>query len=387
MSSAPRILTRAKAGAALVRRGPHRIALALAATAVALGSAEAGQPPVRSDNYYAAGNRIEITTPMGADVLVAGRQVDIQQPVSGDIIAAGWRVSLAARAGDDVRIAAGEVVLNAPVNGDLTVAGGDVQLGPQASIGGRSWITGRRVRIEGVIDRELRIAGETVTLAGEIRQPVSVMAETLEILPGARVLQSLTYQGPQDVRIAAGAVVNGPIIFDRIRPGEARRARSFPALSGVLFAAHLFVAGLVLTWLLPRFEGATLAKLRAQPARSLLAGFVLLLVTPVVAVLLIITVLGLPVGLVLGALYGMALLVGLVVSAMFMGRAEARLLDTRPIATGTQRTMLLLAGAVTLAVLRALLGPPVVFVGIVFGLGAAALVVYDTYWEAPRVAN
>ena len=371
-----------------IRRATRVIALALATTAVGLGSAaQAGQQSVRSDNYYAAGNRIDITTPMGGDVVVGGRQVDIQQPVSGDILAAGWRVTLAARAEDDVRIAAAEVVVNAPVSGDLTLAGGDVHLGPQASIGGRSWITGRRVRIEGVIDRELRIAGETVILAGEIRQPVSVMAETVDILPGARLLAALTYQSPQDVRIAAGAVVEGPIIFDRIPPGEARRARSFPALSGFLFAVHLFVGGLVLTWLLPRFEGATVAKLRVQPARSLLAGCSVLLATPVIALMLIITVLGLPVGLALGALYGIALVVGLVVTALFMGSAEARLLDIRPIATGTQRAMLLLAGAVTLAVLRALLGPAVVLIGIVFGLGAAALVVYDTYAGAPSVAN
>jgi hypothetical protein len=46
------------------------------------------------------------------------------------------------------------------------------------------------------------------------------------------------------VRIAAGAVVNGPIVVDRIPAGEARRARSFPALSSFLFAVHLFIVGL-----------------------------------------------------------------------------------------------------------------------------------------------
>ena len=70
--------------------------------------------PVRADNYYAAGNRIEITTPMPADVIVAARRIDIVQPVAGDILAAGWRVALSARADDDVRIAAGEVSVQRP---------------------------------------------------------------------------------------------------------------------------------------------------------------------------------------------------------------------------------------------------------------------------------
>jgi hypothetical protein len=44
------------------------------------------QQTLRSDNYYAAGNRIRHHRSDGSDVVVAGRQVDIQQPVSGDIL-------------------------------------------------------------------------------------------------------------------------------------------------------------------------------------------------------------------------------------------------------------------------------------------------------------
>ena len=72
----------------------------------------------RPDNYYAAGNRVEITAPMAADVIVAGREIDIARPVAGDILAAGWRVVLSDRADDDVRIAAAEVNVDAPVAGE-----------------------------------------------------------------------------------------------------------------------------------------------------------------------------------------------------------------------------------------------------------------------------
>jgi len=42
----------------------------------------ADRPPLHADNYYAAGNHVEVTTPMGADVIVAGRQIDIARPVA-----------------------------------------------------------------------------------------------------------------------------------------------------------------------------------------------------------------------------------------------------------------------------------------------------------------
>ena len=112
-----KVAPRAKSGAIM-----FIATFALVAVAGVHAEAPAANSPTgRGDNYYAAGNRIEITTPMTADVIVAGRQIDIGQPVAGDILAAGWRVAVTGRAEDDVRIAAGEVTVDAPVVGDLTL--------------------------------------------------------------------------------------------------------------------------------------------------------------------------------------------------------------------------------------------------------------------------
>jgi len=361
--------------------------VAMSIVTLALVSAAGGQAqPLtpnsespRADNYYAAGNHIEITTPMAADVIVAGRQVDIAQPVAGDILAAGWQVVLTGRADDDVRIAAGAVTVNAPVTGDLTIGGGDVTVGSQTRVSGRSWLTGRMVRVDGLFEREVQIAGATVEISGEIRQPLRVIAEKLQILPSARILGPLTYKGSTEAQIAEGAVVNGPITYDRIPEREARRARAFPAVSTLLFALHLFLAGLLVVIFLPRVETSVVEMLRRQPGRSLLAGFVLLVTTPVAALLLVISVLGLPIGLALGALYAMALFSGVLVTAFFVGDAEARLFKTGPIVTRGQQALLLLAGVLTLAVLRSLLGGLVVFASLLFGLGALILAAYQAY--------
>lgn len=368
--------------AARARRGVATsiVTIALAATAGAQAPAPiANSQPVHGDNYYAAGNRIEITTPMAGDVVVAGRQIDIVQPIAGDILAAGWRVVLSGRADDDVRIAAGEVDVNAPVGGDLTVAGGDVTIGPQTHVSGRSWLTGRTVRIEGVFERDLQVAGATVEIAGEIRKPVRVVAEKLDILPSARILGPLAYKASSQARIADGAVITGPITYDRIPEREARRARSFPAASSLLFSMHLFLAGLLVVIFLPRVETSVVATLRAQPARSLLAGFVLLVTTPVAALLLVISILGLPIGLAMGALYAIALFAGVLATAFFLGDAEARLLKTGPMVTRGQHAMLLLAGVLSLALLRSLLGGLVVFASVLFGLGALGTLMLSAY--------
>jgi len=355
----------------------------LAAALTVASGAQPSEPDtkasVRADNYYAAGNELELTSPMGADVIVAGRRIDIKEHVVGDILAAGWRVTLSAPADDDVRIAAGEIAIAAPVAGDLTVAGGDVTVGTEAHVGGRSWVTGNTVRVAGTFERELQIAGATVQISGETRQPLKVIADKLEILPGARVLAGMSYKSPTEALVAEGATVAGPIAFDRIEQAEARKARQFPTGSSVLFAVHLFFAGLLVILYLPRFEVSVVETLRARPGRSLLAGFALFVTTPVAALLLVMSVLGLPIGFALAAVYAVALFVGVLVSAFCVGDAEACLLNAGPIATRGQHALLLFGGVVTLAILRSLLGGIVVFVCVLFGLGALALWSYEAY--------
>jgi cytoskeletal protein CcmA (bactofilin family) len=342
-------------------------------------AAPADTQRTRVDNYYGAGDHVQIASPMEGDVIVAGREVDITQPVAGDIIAAGWRVSVVSRAGDDVRIAAGTVAIDAPVTGDLTVAGGDVTLGPQVRVGGRSWVTGRNVRIEGILDRDLHVAGAAVTIAGEIRKPVEVIAEKLEILPSARILETLTYKGSTAPHIAHGAVVNGPIAYEQIPEPEARRAWAFPGISTMLFSIHVFLAGLVFVMFLPRVETSLVETLRARPGRSLLAGALLFVTIPLAAVLLIMSVLGLPIGLALAALYAVALFVGVTAMAFFVGDTEVRLMNITPVTTRTQHVVALLAGVLTLALGRAFLGGLVVFVSVLFGVGALTLAAWQVY--------
>ena len=363
---------------------------ALAGTAAVSGQSQTPAPTQpAADNYYSAGNHIEITAPMQRDVVVAGREVDIRNVVAGDILAAGWRVSLTAKAADDVRVAGGTVLISAPVQGDLTVAGGDVTVAEGAEIAGRAWITGRVVRVQGITDRELHLAGADVVLAGEIRQPVEVVAERLEITPSARVLAPLRYKGTAEPVIGKGAVINGPITYDRIPRRDVERARAFPLGSTILFSAHVLLAGLLVLMLIPRAEASVVDTLRRQPGRSLLLGFALFVSTPVAALLLVVSVLGTPLGLALAALYAVALFAAVLATAFFIGEAEARLVSSNAVTTRGRQGLMLLAGVLTLALARALIGGVAVFLSVVFGLGALALWAYGAYRTsetAPRGA-
>lgn len=361
---------------------PRFAAAGLAMVALAAVAGLRAQEPATAthpDNYYAAANRIDITSPMGADVIVAGRTIEIAQSVAGDIAAAGWHIRLTAPAHDDVRLAAGDITIDSPIDGDMTLAGGDITIGAAAHVKGRTWMTANTIRTDGVFEREVQIAGATVQIAGELRQPVRVIAEKLEILPGARVLAPLSYKGANEAVVRTGAVLNTPIAFERIKTREAEKARALPGVSTFFFAVHLLIAGLLALYFVPKFEPSVIGTLRMQPVRSLLTGFVLLVTVPVATVLLVVTVFALPVGLALGMFYVMALFAGVLATAFFVGDFEARIFKMAPAVSARQHGLLLLAGVLTLAVLRLMLGGIVVFVSMLFGVGALMLWLYESY--------
>ena len=365
---------------------PFRMSLLVVISFAAVAWAQPLPPPLpatRPDNYYAAGNRVDVSRAMLGDVVVAGRQVEITQPVVGDILAAGWRISLAGRADDDVRMVGAEIAVNAPVNGDLTIAGGDVSLGPDTRINGRGWITGGHVRVDGLFDRELRIAGGTVQIGGELRRPVTIVAEKLELLPTARILSTLDYKAPAPASVASGAIVQGPVNFSRIDRREAREAHSFRVVSTLLFAFHLSITGLLVLWLMPRFMTRVVTTLRTAPARSALLGFALIFAVPAAALILIFSVVALPIGMTLAALYFAGLLTAVLAIALYIGDIEARIFK-RATTTYQSKAVWLLAGVASLAVLRAVpvLGTMVVFTCILFGLGALTLAAYEAYRHA-----
>ncbi len=94
--------------------------------------------------------------------------------------------------------------------------------------------------------------------------------------------------------------------------------------------------------------------------------------TPVAVVRLMVTLVGAPLGLAVAALYGVALLVGYLIAAFFLGDLGDRLLRRGAPPTTGSRLAFLVAALVALALLRLIpvAGGAVLFLALVLGLGA-----------------
>lgn len=334
-----------------------------------------------AEDLYLAGGTIDVRADLRGDVVAAGGRILIEQRVAGDVIAAGGSVEVGAEVLDDVRAAGGTVTLRGAITGDAVATGGTVELRPDATVGGRAWFGGGTVDVGGRIATHMKAAAEKIVISGVIEGDATITANEIEILPTARIAGTLTYRSPREARIAPGAQVGGVTRLPYEQPSLAAKL-----VSAVLAIAGLGLIGAVLIAVFPAFTMGALRTLGREPGRSLGLGALLLVAVPIAAVLMMITVVGIGLGVAGFVLYGLALLAGYLIGALSVGDAVIGLITPRVERTAGAWIGALLLGLTVLSLLRLIpvIGAVICFGAVLAGLGALSMHAYRAWkrWRA-----
>jgi cytoskeletal protein CcmA (bactofilin family) len=322
------------------------LALALWVTPVAALERRSGDPVnVRAgetidDDLAVAGGRLTIGGHVTGDVFIAGGEITIlpSAQIDGDLIAAGGEILVSGVVGGDARIAGGTLELNGTINRNVTAFGSEITLGPNATVKG-NWISGSEsVFLQGTIDGNATLGAADVALAGRIGRNAELAVEDLSIQPTARIGGNLTYVSDDPQAVPAGTVQGQTQHVASPKPQ--REEQRGPDVAGIVFGLILLagtvIVGLLLAWLAPGFYPAAQTVLERQALLAFAVGLVTLIVTPILAIILMITVLGLP----LGILGLVAYFVSMYIGWLAAGTALAGLLvglvrrQGRPVAVG-----------------------------------------------------
>lgn len=332
---------------------------------------------VINKDYFAYGERVEISGTVNGDVYVAGREILVDGRINGDLLAAGGTITISGSVSQNVRVAGGEITLSGKIGRNLTVAGGNVGLNESAAVAGGLVAAAGRVRLAAPVGKDAKIAAGSVLVSGPVNGNLEAVTGDVRLTSKAVVSGDLIYWSQRIASITQGAKVGGVVTrktmpeFPRPRVGTL-----LGALAGVLLVAKLvsfvstLILGLLFVYVLPRYTQSTVSILRQRPWASLGVGFVALVVTPVAAGMLLITVLGVPLALMVTALYLMAIYLVRVFVILWFGTAlfAWRGREVRPV--WALVTGLFVYSLVTLI---PFIGGFVTLFVVLFGLGAALL--------------
>ena len=357
-----------------------------------------GPDEVINYNLTEAGNLVDINGVINGDVWVAGSEVRINATVKGDIFAVGNNVTISGPVEGSVFAAASNVVVEGEVQGSVRVAGSNVEI--KSKVGKNVLAFGSNVRInkEAEVGLHVRAGGAFVNISGKVNGNIDVDGAsvaldsevggyvnanlgsdgTLSLEPNALIKGDLNYTAEKDAEIRKGAVVEGNM--DKKVPEVKVRKKEFWSAAyffkKLISLFSLLVLGLIIISLMKKKVLEVTKQMLEKPAASLGWGVVFFIVTPIVCLLLLFTIIGIPLAFILGGLYIIALYLAKVFAGVTIGYWLLNYFGNRkklePAEGGVSLMWAMVLGVVVLVILISIpfVGWLIKFLAIWWALGA-----------------
>ena len=336
-----------------------------------------------------AGESVEISGEVNGEVIVAGGEVLVDGKINGDLLVAGGTVMISGEVTQDLRVAGGQVTIIGTVGGNVTVAGGNVEITQSAKLGGGVVTFAGNTLLSSVVPGDVHIFGGSLTLASDVRGSINAFVENLRVKSSAKVGGDINYTSENEASIDPGASISGKLVRSplpvSLRSQNLSSSRQFFRGFGLQVKLFSFVIafymGLLLLRFLPNFT-LNVSKIGGErPLKSVLYGFTSLIITPFIIFVFLITIVGIPLGLILIFSYILSLYLAKIYVSYWLGRT----LFGKEVAN--RRYLPYGLGLITLYAISFIpfFGGLISFIALILGFGAAIFGSLELYQKALKV--
>jgi len=245
-----------------------------------------GKDQIIAQDYFNAGDKVVIDGTVNGDAYIAGGQVDVNGTIKGDLLVAGGEVTVRGAVVQNIRAVGGTILIEGTVGRNVSIVGGSLTLGKNAKINGNAALVGGDVSLGSVVN------GSVIGAIGN-----------LQIFNDAQVKGNLTYWSDTEAQIANGASVSGAVNFnqtnvknrlDNSSEKAQKAANGFGVFMKLITFASTLIVGLLLVRFMPVFSSKTAEFVSTRFWKTMSSGFVIIVATPVLIILLLVTLIGIP---------------------------------------------------------------------------------------------
>ena len=296
-------------------------------------------------NFYSVGSRVSVSGEVTGDWIAAGANVTGNGQYLQDVLLFAANAQMHGSTSDDLRIVAGDAVIADYVGGDLAVLGGAVEILSSATIEGDVLMYASSVVIAGSVGGDIMGRYGVLRIDGPVGGSLDVYASELTLGNKAAVEGGVTYESPRELIRAQDSVVEGDIIHREVTTQVTVSDRLQNALMPMLI---LVFATLTIFLIQRRRFDAVVEHTVERPLLVSLIGVLIIIGTPLLAVLLFASVLGALVGVVVVSFYILLLALGAILTVPVLGLLIGRYvlkrnrLDLLTIFTGAVAMFILL---------------------------------------------
>ena len=241
---------------------------------------------------------------MDGDLIVWSQNVTVNGHVKGDILAFGQEVRVNGPVDGNVRVWCQALSLNSTVARNVMSGLRSIELDSKAKVGGTMTIGTGVAQLNGQVGGDVLAGAGLVGINGSMGHDVTVQGDRLNIGPTAEIEGKTKYIGGHQPEISTGAKLGSPIQVSTVKRGP-DRSRGAYYWHQVMFWGAGFLLGLVTLLIAPGFFfDVSQACKKIGPAVGF--GALFLFATPIAALIVCATIVGLSVGIPVILFYGIA---------------------------------------------------------------------------------
>lgn len=293
---------------------PKKILLFLALILIPLGSVKAmdtktgdsiyiPKEEIVSGNLYAVGNTINVEGVISGDLIALAQTININGRIEGDIIAATQNITINGEIGGNVRVMGTTININGPVTRNVNAFGSDISLGKDSQVGWDVYVAALNLEASGNIEGGLSGRVEQALISGKIVKDVNLTISNDKNIP---------------VTLTESAQLGGKLNQKFTNPDKNNWLIIWTWTKIYAIFCSLLV-GLVLIYLGKNITKKILKKIEEAPKKTIAPGALLFFIFPPLAIFLLFTVIGIPLALIIMALWFIFVYIAKIFTAIILG--------------------------------------------------------------------
>ncbi len=326
-------------------------------------------------NMYVMANNVTIEGVVNGDLLALSQNINVKGAITGDIITISQNLNVEGEIGGNIRSIANTVsIINSTIDRNINLIAANILIGENSTINWDALVLSGLTEHRGKINGSLHGAGDKIIISGLINKDLNFTLNTkenryqnkvLEISENANINGNLKYSFKDRININKDAI-GGTITYNETKIKKSWQKNVWSFLMSIFSA---LVIMLVFISLSKKEISKIQNKIRTRHVKSLVLGLGILFLTPIVSLILMFTIIGIPLALIVLILW----LIMLYISQILVGVALGK--EVRKKLFKSKQANLMADSVIGVSILWSLflipfLGPVLMFFAVILGLGA-----------------
>jgi len=282
-----------------------------------VGSEKVDINGIVSGDLLTAGREIRVPGKIDQDIFAIGQSLEIDGIVYGDVNGLFSEINVHGQVDGGLRVGASVVFVDGHVKGDMFAIGNEVIIAETGIVEGTLHTAAKSLWINGVIKGLVVADVNSLTITGSLLDDAKItVGEKFDFAETAVIEGQLTYKAKTE-DITNKENVHGGIVFEPIKPKVWFSSLRVIIMLWSCLAA--FTVGMILIGLWRKGFEETAITILSDPLKSIVSGFIFVILVPLVAVGSMILLVTIPGALIILALYAIILYVSKIITGGFIG--------------------------------------------------------------------